>query len=361
MAGRVLTIDLDKIEHNTRSVVGLCTAHDIGVTGVTKGVCGAPEVARAMLRGGVRSIGESRLENVRRLREAGVDVPVLLLRMPSLSDVDEVVALTETSLNAELAVLAALSRAAATHGRWHDVVVMVDLGDLREGIWPDRLLPFVQQALELPGVRVAGLGTNLTCFGGVLPTDENMGRLVALVDEVEHTLGLRLDVVSGGNSSALPLIAAGGMPARVNHVRIGEAILLGRETGHRRPWPGTVQDAVVLHGEIVELQRKPSLPIGPRGEDAMGRTPTFTDRGTVDHALVNIGVVDTDVSGITPLDDRLRVLGASSDYLVLDATGAHGELRVGDQVGFTPGYGALVTAASSPYVDVHFGPTPGPV
>ena len=72
-----LTIDLDKIEHNARSVAALCRQHAIEVTGVTKGACGHPAVAKAMLRGGVASIADSRLRNLKRLRDAGVAANML--------------------------------------------------------------------------------------------------------------------------------------------------------------------------------------------------------------------------------------------------------------------------------------------
>jgi predicted amino acid racemase len=349
-------VDLDKVEHNARTIVEMCTRHGIRVTGVTKGLCGDPEVARAMLRGGVDSIGESRLENIERLRAGGVDAPVLLLRIPSRSHVERAVELAVASCNSELEVVEALAAAARRSARRHGVIVMVDLGDLREGVWPDRAVEVAGRIGGLDGVHVAGLGANLACFGGVVPTVENMAGLVDLAEQVESALGERLGCISAGNSSALTLVAVGAMPARVDHLRIGEAILLGRETIERRPWPGTYQDAVVLHGEVLELARKPSTPVGQRGQDAMGHRPDFVDRGWVDHALVNLGTVDTDVAGLTPVDDRLVVLGGSSDYVVLDVSGAHGELRVGDDVAFFPGYGAMVTAASSPYVQIRHHP-----
>lgn len=348
----MLTVDLDIVEANARTIVGQCAAHGIAVVGVTKGLAGHPEVARAMVRAGVVAIGDSRLENLARLRAAGLGTPLLLLRVPSRSHASAVVELADMSCNTELSVLRALSAAAAARGRTHDVIVMVDLGDLREGLWPDQVPGVLEEVVGLPALRLRGLGANLTCFGGVLPTEENMGVLTRLADDAEARLGMPIEVVSGGNSSALPLIAAGRMPTRVNQVRIGEAILLGRETGERRPWPGTRQDACVLHGEVIELQRKPSVPCGPRGQDAMGHRPEFTDRGMVDHALVNLGTVDTDLGALCPLDDRLVVLGGSSDYLVLDATAAHGDLHVGDDVAFAVGYAALVTAATSPYVEL---------
>lgn len=351
MARPYVSIDLDKIEHNARSIVALCGAHGIAVTGVTKGTCGHPAVARAMLRGGVQSLGESRMENVARLRDAGVRAPMMLLRLPPLSEAEQVVDRVDVSLNSELAVLEALSAAARRRGRVHPVIVMLDLGDLREGVWPDDLVPFVRQALRLPGVRVAGLGTNLGCYGGVVPSEENMGRLVAHAREIEAACGIRLAWISGGSSNLLPLLAAGQLPERINHARIGEAILLGRETTHRRPWPGTHPDAFRLHAEVIEEKEKPSLPIGERGEDAFGREPRFEDRGERERALVNVGREDVDVDGVTPVDPRLRVLGASSDYLIVDVTEARGAVRVGDELVFSLDYAALLAAMTSRYVE----------
>jgi predicted amino acid racemase len=346
-----VSIDLAKLEHNARAVTELCARHGISVTGVTKGVCGHPDVARAMLRGGCASIGESRLENVARLREARVETSFMLLRVPALSGVDEVVTAVDVSLNSELEVLRALSDAAARRERVHDVIVMVDLGDLREGVLPGDLVPFVRELLRLPGVRLAGLGANLTCYAGVAPTEENMGRLVRCAEEVEGAFGLRLSFLSGGNSSALPLIASGRMPARVDHARIGEAILLGRETLERRPWPDTFQDAFVLRAEVIEEKVKPSVPIGERAQDAFGHRPAFPERGPIERALVNVGREDVVVEGLTPLDPRLAILGASSDYLIVDVGRAAGEIGVGDALAFAPDYAALLALMTSSYVE----------
>jgi predicted amino acid racemase len=325
-------IDLAKIEANARAVVALCERNGIAVTGVTKGACGAPEVAGAMLRGGVASLGESRLENVARLRAAGIEAPVMLLRVPPLSRVDEVVEAVELSLASELVVL----------------------DGLREGIWPDDLVPLAREADALEGLTVVGLGTNLTCYGGVVPTEAHMGRFDALAGEIEGALGRRLAWLSGGSSSALPLIAAGAMPARVNHARIGEAILLGRETTRREPWPGTAQDAFLLHAEVVECKRKPSLPEGPRTADAFGRTRQFADRGLRQRALLDVGREDVEVEGLSALDPGLEVLGASSDYLVVDVTEARKPVRVGDEVAFALSYGAMLAVMDSAYVDKRF-------
>ncbi len=345
-----LTIDLDKIAHNARVITGLCRDHGIAVTGVTKGVCGQPEVAVAMLRGGVGAIGESRFENIDRLRAAGIDAPVVQLRLPPLSGADDIVATTDISLNSELAVLAALSEAALRQGRIHDVILMVDLGDRREGIMPDALRGLVSGALRLRGIRIVGLGTNLACFSGVVPSEDNMTRLVDLAATIERDFSISLRWISGVNSSGLDLIASGRMPERVNHARIGEAILLGRETIHRRAWPGTFQDAFVLHAEILELQAKPSLPVGRRAQDAFGDRRPVEDQGTRLRALLNIGREDVGDGSLTPSDPGISILGASSGYFAVDVTDGAGTLRVGDELAFAPNYGALLAAMTSEYV-----------
>ena len=208
--------------------------------------------------------------------------------------------------------------------------------------------------MRLPGVRIEGLGANLACFSGVVPSVENMDRLAKLAETVEKRFGIALRWVSGANSSGLELIASGHMPGRINHARIGEGILLGRETVTRRPWPDTHQDAFVLHAEVLELKNKPSLPVGQRSQDAFGKLPHVQDRGRRERALLNVGREDVDVEGITPEDSRLTVLGGSSGYLVVDVTGAGGEIRPGDELGFSINYSALVAAMTSEYVKKRF-------
>ena len=89
----------------------------------------------------------------------------------------------------------------------------------------------------MKGVRLAGLGTNLTCFGAIMPTEENLTQLVAHAYKIERVTGASLDWISGGNSSSLPLLLDHGLPAGINNLRIGEAILQGGlETFRETPW-----------------------------------------------------------------------------------------------------------------------------
>ncbi|NGO52205.1 alanine racemase [Allomesorhizobium camelthorni] len=350
--GPQVAIDLGRIERNARKIVERCAQSGIKVFGVTKGTCGMPQVARAMLRGGVAGIAESRFENIRRLHESGIDCPIMLLRSPPISRVEEVVRTVDISLQSELAIIGEISRIAERLGRVHDIIVMVDLGDLREGIWPNDLLPTVEKILEMKGVRIAGIGTNLTCFGAIVPTEENLGQLVAHAYKIERLAGITLDWVSGGNSSSLPLLLEGRLPAGINNLRVGEAILQGGiETFRDKPWPGLEYEAFRLAGELIEVKLKPSMPIGESGFDAFGNRPLFVDEGDRLRGIANIGREDVIVESLTPINKGVRVLGASSDHLVLDVTEADPPLAVGDRVSFRMGYGALLTTMTSEYVE----------
>jgi len=350
MAGPTVIVDLDKIEANARAVTSLCSEKGISVTGVTKVTCGMPSVARALLRGGVKGIGESRLENVHRLRANGIVDEMMLLRIPPLSETEEIVRSVDTSLNSEISVIRSLSRAAQEHGVVHNVILMIDLGDLREGLWPDDVLPAARETLELPNLKLQGVGTNLTCYGGVIPTEKNIQQLVDWAHRIEDAFGVKIDIISGGNSSSLPLLRAGKMPKEVNHLRIGEALMIGRETVHRSPWPGTSQDAFKLEAEVIELKRKPSVPIGETGQDAFGKTPTFEDKGEILRGILNIGREDVDIDGLTPVDTQQRILGASSDHLLVDVSSDQASIQLGGSVDFIMNYSALLAAMTSAYV-----------
>ncbi|MBN1983614.1 MAG: alanine/ornithine racemase family PLP-dependent enzyme [Chitinivibrionales bacterium] len=356
MSGPVITIDCTKIEHNSRSIVSLCKKFDIQVSAITKVTCGCPQVAFAMLAGGVSGIGESRIDNIIRLRSSGVASSMLLLRIPSLSDAAEVVAMADMSLNSELSVINALSDEAVKRGTIHRIILMVDLGDLREGIMPGDLLPTAEAAARLPGVKIIGLGTNLTCYGGVIPSTENLGRLVAHAAAVEKSIGYKLTILSGGNSSSIPLLLDGTLPSPINHLRIGEAIVLGRDTVFRQPIPETYQDAFVLCAEIIELKEKPTLPQGELCEDAFGNKPVFIDRGNRLRAILAIGRQDVAIEGLSPLSPGAFILGASSDHLIVDVTDVARKLSVGMRLSFSLNYAALLAAMTSPYVTKKFVP-----
>lgn len=346
-----VTVDLSKVTENTRRVVEALGGRE--VIGVTKVTCGAPEVARAMLTGGAAGIADSRLENVARMREAGVTGPFWSLRSPTPKLADDVVRLIDVSLESEYETVCALDSAARALGKRHRIVVMVDLGDLREGMLPADLPAFLEKVCVLPSIEVYGIGASLTCYGAIVPDERNLGELVALTQSAEAQLGHRL-YVSGGMSSSLDALVDGILPKRVDGLRIGESILLGVSTVTREPILGLHTDAIVVEAPVIESQCKPSVPRGTSAQDAFGGRPTFADRGMRQRAICAIGRQDIVPEGIVPIDPRVEVLGASSDHLVLDVDALPVPPRVGDAIAFVPGYAATLAAFTSPYVEKRF-------
>ncbi len=345
-----LEIYPQRIAENARAILKLCHGHGIQVAAVTKVTCAHPAVARALAEAGADMLADSRLENLQALRRMGFTLPLMLLRIPAPSQAADVVRWSDVSLNSSVATLRLLSQAAAFHGVRHQVIFMVDLGDLREGIWPNRVVDALREAAELPALDLLGLGCNLACYGGVIPTTAKMQQLIDLRAACRAATGLELPVLCGGNSANLPLLAAGGMPPEINLLRIGETLLLGCSVIDRSPWPGARQDAFRVVGEVVELERKPSVPLGERGQDAFGGTPEFVDRGVRKRAICNLGRQDVVVDNLTPEDPGIIVLGGSSDHLLLDVEEAQQDVALGAELGFYPGYGALLAASTSAYV-----------
>jgi len=356
-----LEINTGLIEQNTRAVVRMCAHLGISVMGVTKGTLAEPEVARAMLRGGAGCLGDSRLANIRRLRSAGVRTAITLLRSPMLSEAPAVVELASRSLVADASVLRPLAQAATEAGRQHEIVLMVDLGDLREGFWPRRdawtglsgdstLEEAVELASRLDGLYVAGVGTNLGCLGGVIPTWEKMQELVRVAERVAGTLGRPVEVVSGGNSANMGLVIEGRMPQGITELRLGESLLLGTEAVNKNPVPGCSKHAFTFVAEITEVREKPSLPIGEIGLDSFGVVPVFEDRGVRRRAICAAGRQDIDHQDLKPRVPGVRVVGASSDHLVCDVTEAPGRFAPGDEMGFDVGYPCMLRACTSPFV-----------
>lgn len=346
----VLEIDLDKIRYNTSQVVERCHRKGIEVIGVTKGFSAIHQIVSAMVEGGIDGLADSRMENIIELREKGFTQPMTLLRIPRLSNVLQVVQYTDTSINSEITVIKALAEAARQLHKIHQVILMVDVGDLREGVLQENVLGIAKQITSLKGIKLVGLGTNMGCFGGILPSSNNLGVLVQLGHAIENQLGLEIEIISGGGTSSLLLIGNDEVPVGVNQLRIGEGILLGTDTTNNRKIRWLHQDAFLLRAEVIEVKSKPSMPTGTIGRDAFGNIPEFTDIGVRKRAIVSMGKQDVNIEGLSPIVERLTILGASSDHMILDIEDSEHEINVGDEIAFSLAYSGLLSVSDSKYV-----------
>lgn len=347
-----LEFDLALLRSNADAVISRCRGMGIRVCGVVKGVDGLPEAARVLRAAGAEELGTSRLEQVAKCRAAGVPGPWLLIRVPGLTELPDVVALCETSLQSEWPTLLALEEECLRQNKTHRVIVMTDLGDLREGFWDKKELVDVCERVErdLPHVQLAGIGVNLTCYGSTKPTPEKMNELVGLARQVEQRIGRKLEIVSGGATSSFTLVHWGTMPAGVNHLRIGEAILLGKDLQVDwgiRDMDYLRMDALTLRAEVVEVKDKPTYPIGEFAIDAFGRKPVYEDRGIRRRAILALGRADVgELESLIPREPGLTVIGGSSDHCIVDVEDCPRRLQVGDIVEFSLCYSHMLYATA---------------
>ncbi|HBX76499.1 MAG TPA: alanine racemase [Acidimicrobiaceae bacterium] len=362
MSAPRLEIRLDLIEANTRSIVDQLAPLGIAVSGVTKAALGSPEVARALLRGGVAGLADSRVENIERMRASGINCEILLIRSPMLSQVSRVVQAADASCNSELSVMTALSEEAVRQHKRHGVLLMVELGDLREGVLANDLLRMIEKTQALAGIKLIGIGTNLACQNGVIPDQAKMTELSSLALEVELNTSKTLRLVSGGNSANLTwALGAGAGIGRVNHLRLGEALLLGTDPLSGTVFPGLRNGAFALFGEVIESKVKPSRPWGARGrtpfDTATTECPMNPRCDTRNAMLVALGHQDTNPHGIAPPPGQI-VIGASSDHLVMEALDSLPQ--VGSEVQFELSYSALLSSMTSPFVSKKYVASCGP-
>ena len=347
-----LEFDLALLRSNADAVISRCRGMGIRVCGVVKGVDGLPEAARVLRAAGAEELGTSRLEQVAKCRAAGVPGSWLLIRIPGLTELSDVVALCETSLQSEWPTLLALEEECLRQNKTHRVIVMTDLGDLREGFWDkDELVDVCERVeRELPHVHLAGIGVNLTCYGSTKPTPEKMNELVGLARQVEQRIGRKLEIVSGGATSSFTLVHWGTMPAGVNHLRIGEAILLGKDLQVDwgiRDMDYLRMDALTLRAEVVEVKDKPTYPIGEFAIDAFGRKPVYEDRGIRRRAILALGRADVgELESLIPREPGLTVIGGSSDHCIVDVEDCPRRLQVGDIVEFSLCYSHMLYATA---------------
>ena len=355
-----LEIDLSALRSNAQHIVRRCHDRHIRVCGVVKGADGLPEVARTLRQCGADELGTSRLEQVEKCRAAGIGGPWLLIRIPGLTELPDVVRLCETSLQSERVTLDALEEECVLQGKTHRVIVMADLGDLREGFWDkDEMVDVcVHVERELPHVVLAGVGVNLTCYGSTKPTPEKMQELLAIADRIERRIGRKLEIVSGGATSSYTLVHWDTMLERINHVRIGEAILLGKDLQVDwgiRDMDYLRMDTFTLRAEVVEVRDKPTYPIGEFAIDAFGHKPVYEDRGIRRRAILALGRADVgELESLLPREEGITVIGGSSDHCILDVEDCHRRLEVGDVVEFALCYSHMLYATARSDMHIQF-------
>lgn len=350
-----LVIDMAKLRGNIDGVAKIAKEQGgCSLMIVTKALCADEKVVEMIAsHPAVDYLADSRVQNIKKNYETikANGKQSVLLRLPMASEIEEVVKYVDISFNSEMATLEMLDEEAAKQGKVHKAVLMIDVGDLREGIFfrnEEEIIETAKKINDMANVELYGVGVNLTCYGAIIPKNDNLSIICDFAAKIEEATGTKLTMISGGNSSSIYLVGKGELPEKINNLRLGEAFLLGNDTAYGERLEGTVDDALIVEAQIVELKEKPSLPIGEVGVDAFGQKPYYEDRGIIKRAIIGIGQQDMTADSMYPIDERIDVLGASSDHMLLDVTKA--DYKVGDIVSFKLGYGSVLKAATSAYV-----------
>ena len=348
-----IIIDPEALNHNIQIINDWMKNHGANWTLVTKVLCGHPETLQALQLLGIRSMGDSRLDNLRAIERVNPDFEAWYLRLPHLSVISDVITLANVSLNSETDIIEELNSEAARQDRLHRIIVMIELGDLREGILPSSLIKFYKHIFELSNIEVLGIGANLACLSGTIPNVDQLTQLVLYRELLELKFGQKLPMISAGSSAVLPMLLNEQVPKSVNHFRIGEAVFLGTDLVYGGTLEGLRDDAIILEAEIAEVKEKGLVPLG----ETTARTPFETvDEGEHSpgqrgyRAIVTVGQLDTDVPGLAPVDPNYQIAGASSDLVVINIGEVHNGLRIGDTIKFKTNYAALLRLMSGKYI-----------
>ena len=349
-----LDIYLKRIEKNAKKLKQKLEADNIKLTAVVKGFAGDLRIFKAYQRAGINSIADSRIENIKKYRDFGYQDEILMLRIPMPSEIEEIVHYIDASLVTEAKTVELISKAAEAAGKIINLIIMVDIGDRREGILAENLEELAEKILELPGVKLKGIGTNLGCFAGIIPDHKNTTHLINLKKNLEKQLGYKLDILSAGNTATLRLLEEKKLAQEISNLRIGEAVLLGTDIINESLIDGFNHYNFRLQAEIVELKEKPSNPEGEMAFGGQGRGQIIEDKGLRKRAILAVGKQDIDYHGIYSELEGVEVLGASSDHLITDVTEAAFDLEVGDILTFKINYSAMLRAMTSQYVTKNY-------
>src|SRR5690606_19218789 len=98
----------------------------------------------------------------------------IYIKPPAKANIARIVESADISFNTEFETIKLLSLAAKEINKTHKIVVIVELGELREGVMREQFVDFYSKVFTLPNIEVVGIGANLTCMYGVLPNQDKL-------------------------------------------------------------------------------------------------------------------------------------------------------------------------------------------
>ena len=321
---------------------------------VSKLLCGNELYLKELIDLGVDEIHDSRISNLAKIKEINPEVQTVYIKPSSKRNLAKMVKHADVSLNSELDTIRWISEEAGRQGKTHKIIIMVETGDLREGVMGDHLVEFYAQVFELPHIEIIGLGTNLNCLNGIMPSADKLIQLSLYKQIIELKFNKKIPWVSAGTSVTLPLMFNKQLPQGVNHFRIGETLYFGLDLFEEKVIDGMHGDVFKLYAEIIEMQEKPLLPSGTLAANPQGETleidQTLYGQSSF-RAILDIGLLDVDPKYLIPDDGEFEILGASSDMLILNLGKNPSGYRVGDLIKFKLKYMGALAVLNSDYIE----------
>lgn len=348
-----IVLSRKKLRENYQYLNKLFSENNIEWGVVSKVFCGSKTYLKEIINLGTQQICDSRITNLKIIKSLHPEVETVFIKPPAKRYISSVVKYADASFNTEFETIKMLSEEALRQNKTHKIIIMIELGELREGVMREEFIDFYKKVFQLPNIEVAGLGTNLTCMYGVLPSQDKLLQLCLYAQLIEAKFNKVIPYITGGTSVTIPLIPKGHLPKNVNHFRVGETLFLGTDVYNSTPHHGMHQDVFKLYAEIIELREKPMVPDGDLGCNLTGDILVFNEdeNDSSYRAIIDIGLLDVEDSHIQPVDTHLKIVGSSSDMMVIDLGENTSNYKVGSLIEFDLDYMGILRLMNCDYVD----------
>ncbi len=353
-----LKIDTNKIRENVRKINEFMAKKEKKWTLVLKVLAGHREALENILHDqtvkNLHSVADSRISSLKMVKSINPETTTMYIKPPTVKSAKNVVTCADISLNSSKKTIEALNREAKKQDKRHKVIIMIELGELREGILRENTVDFYSKIFKLSNIEVIGLGTNLGCMYGIEPTYDKLMQLYLYKELIQSKFKKNLEIISGGSSITLPLIKGNKIPIGINHFRIGEAAFLGTSPYGNKKFSNLSSDAFSFYANIIELERKQTKPDGVYCNGNVGHAVKTDGNDEVEHhyrAILDFGALEVDgEKDLEPVNAWTKFIGTTSDMTVYDIGTDKKQLGVGDTIRFKPGYMGVARLMSSKFV-----------
>ncbi|WP_154859449.1 alanine racemase [Cyclobacterium xiamenense] len=349
-----LNLYRDKLRGNFEFLKKEFEANEVSWGVVSKILCGNRMYIKELIDMGADEIHDSRISNLAKVKEINPNVQTVYIKPPSKRNLADMVRYADVSLNSELNTIRWISEEAVNQDKKHKIIIMVETGDLREGVMGDHLIDFYAKVFELPNLEIIGLGTNLNCLNGVMPSADKLIQLSLYKQIIELKFNKKIPWVSAGTSVTIPLMLHKQLPKGVNHFRIGETLYFGVDLFEEKTIDGMNPDVFELFAEIIEMQEKPLLPSGMLATNPQGEMADIDESlygKSSFRAILDLGLLDVDPKYLIADDGEFEILGASSDMLIINLGENPEGYKVGDLVKFRLKYMGALAILNSSYIE----------